>query len=340
MTSLASRADTRIATDLIGLSPSIIDLKRRVSRAAMAERTTLIVGDTGTGKELVARALHDSSRRAKGPFVVINCAALPESLIDAELFGHARGAYTGAASARGGLVRAADGGTLFLDEVNSLSAQAQSKMLRFLESGEYRPVGSDHQSCADTWVVAATNEDLSVSVQEHRFREDLYHRLRVVRLDVPPLRSRGQDILLLAEHFLSRCGRPELHFNDDARRAMVRSRWSGNVRELKNRVEFAALMCEGDCITPAELELETGDDDATAVETDVPMISAAEPAAEQMERQLWSLIDDRGLTLGEAVGLCEKIMIREALRAAGDNRTRAASRLGIHVRTIFKKLAT
>jgi DNA-binding NtrC family response regulator len=304
-----------------------------LSRVARAGRTTLIIGKTGTGKELVARSLHSLSPRRDQPFVTVHCGALPDTLVESELFGHTRGAFTGAREGRGGLVRAAAAGTLFLDEINSLSLGAQARLLRFLDTGEYRPIGSDHCERSDAWVIAATNRDLTEQARDACFRQDLLYRLDVVKLSVPTLHERGNDVLFLAEHFLAMAGGPDLRFSEAARQAMLCHAWDGNVRELKNRVENAALMVEGDIIGPTDLGLGPPSPEASDEPERRPGHSA------DLERQLWGLIEREGMTLGEAVQHCERVLIQGALKAAGDNRTHAAQRLGIHVRTIFKKLA-
>lgn len=320
---------------LVGDAPAFLAFKARLAAVARAQRTTTIVGATGTGKELVARLLHEQSHRAGRPYVVVHCGALPENLLEAELFGHCRGAFTGAMQDRPGLVRSASRGTLFLDEVDSLSPGAQAKLLRFLETGEFRAVGSDRVDHSDAWVIAATNQDLQVRVREGAFRPDLLYRLEVVRLDVPPLSKRGDDVLLLADHFLQETA-PGRAFSAAARRAMLAYPWPGNVRELRHRVEAAALFTEG-LIEASALGLEARG--PTAV---VPAPAAPGPAPDEngaLEQALWRLVEEGGYTLGDAVSLCERLLVQAALRAKGNNRTRAAARLGINVRTIYKKLS-
>ncbi len=311
---------------MLGRSEPFRRLLDRVDRVAGAQRTTLVTGDTGTGKELVAKRLHLQSKRADRRLVSVHCGAISESLVESELFGHVRGAFTGAVGARQGLLATADQGTLFLDEVNSLSAGTQVKLLRFLETREYRSVGSDAVRASDVWIIAATNRDLRECVAEGTFREDLMYRLDVVRIAVPSLKQRGEDVLLLAEHFLQAVAF-NLTFAPCSRRALLRHDWPGNVRELKHRIEAAALLADGPRITADAIGLGSAP-------------TRVEPAAEGLEEQLWSLIDQEGLSLREAVELCEHMMVKSALRAEEDNRTRAAQRLGIHVRTIFKKLAS
>ncbi|MFH1466812.1 MAG: sigma-54 dependent transcriptional regulator [Pseudomonadota bacterium] len=316
---------------ILGRSDSIIALNRRLPRVARAGKTTLIIGATGTGKELVARSLHSLSLRRDRPFVTVHCGAIPDTLVESELFGHTRGAFTGAREGRAGLVRAAASGTLFLDEINSLSLAAQARLLRFLDAGEYRPIGSDRCERSDAWVIAATNRDLSEQTQDDGFRRDLLYRLDVVKLRVPTLHERGGDILVLAEHFLAEAGGTGMRFSEPARLAMLRHVWDGNVRELRNRVENAVLMADGDLIEPSDLGL--------ARTRSEPDMEPDHDLSGDLERMLWGLIEREGMTLGGAVQRCERVLLQEALRAEGGNRTRAAKRLGIHVRTIFKKLA-
>jgi DNA-binding NtrC family response regulator len=318
---------------LVGRSPPIKLLKARLPAVARAQRTTLISGPTGAGKDVVARTLHAQSLRRARPFVTIHCAALPDTLVEAEMFGHSRGAFTGATQARAGLIRSAAGGTIFLDEIDSLPAGAQAKLLRFLETGEYRAVGCDRVEHSDAWVIAATNQDLAERVERGAFRPDLMYRLAVVNLPVPPLAARADDVLTLAEHFLAHAGGKRL--DDDARAALLAHDWPGNVRELKHRVETAALLDDAPMIGVEALGFTAPTASAAAAHASPGNESAR---GTTLEDDLWSLIAERGLTLSQAMGHVENLMIRAALRAERDNRTRAANRLGIHVRTIFKKL--
>jgi len=317
---------------LLGQSPCFINLLERLRGVARAQRTTLISGPTGSGKDVVARSLHLYSPRRDRPYIAVHCGALPETLVEAEMFGHSRGAFTGALQTRPGLVRSASSGTLFLDEIDSLPTGAQAKLLRFLETGEYRAVGSDHVEHSEAWIIAATNQDLSERVREGQFRADLMYRLAVVELTVPPLRDRVNDIRGLAEHFLSQMDEKK-RFDQEALRAMESYNWPGNVRELKHRVESAALLCDGDTIGSRALCLDGRGERATsaAYPTDV-----GRPLG--LQKQLWELIDSDKLTLAQAISECERLLVQAALRAENNNRTRAAGRLGIHVRTIFKKL--
>ena len=324
----AREGDTPV---LIGESPVFAAMWRRIDRIATLERTTFLVGPTGSGKDVIARVLHGASSRRARPFVAIHCAALPENLVEAELFGHARGAFTGAVAPRSGLIRAASRGTLFLDEVDSLSPGAQAKLLRFLESGEFRAVGSDQIERSDAWIVAATNRDLTEAVRKGEFRADLLYRLDVLRVDVPSLRDRISDVLPLARHFLERIGCGGYEFSTDAIAAMCAYPWPGNVRELKHRVESAALLSAFPHIDAEMLGLRG------VGASGGPRADATRAG---LDDQLWALIDHEGLTLPQAVEQCEQWLIARALERTQNNRTRAAERLGIHIRTLYKKLET
>ncbi len=320
-----SAQSTATSSGLLGHSLEIKALLERLPILAAARRTTLITGPTGSGKEVVASELHRASGR--GPLVNVHCGALPEQLAESELFGHARGAFTGAHSARPGLIRSASGGTLFLDEIDSLSLGVQAKLLRFLETGEYRAVGSDVPERAEVWVLTATNANLRERIRQGAFREDLLYRIEVMHLRLPALRDREDDITLLAHHFLAQSGTVRHGFTEAAMAALHRHSWPGNVRELRHRVERAAWLSKDVDIGEEDLELGATEPARTAEFVD-----------NHVHRALWELVDRDGLTLTEAVAMCERVLIEGALRAEGDNRTRAAQRLGIHVRTIFKKL--
>ena len=234
--------------DLIGRAPAMQRLYRQIERLAPTDATVLVQGESGTGKELVARALHRLSRRAERPFVAVNCAAIPEGLVEAEFFGAERGAYTGAQSARAGHFENADGGTLFLDEIGELPLALQPKLLRALQEGRISRIGGARETAVDVRVIAATNRDLATEVAEGRFREDLYWRLNVVGLDLPPLRERREDIPLLVEHFARRAARqhrlPEVAFPGHVLRALIDRPWTGNVRELGNTIERLLLLAD------------------------------------------------------------------------------------------------
>jgi len=244
---------------LLGRSPAMLEVFKMIDKVAPAEATVLITGETGSGKELVARELHRKSRRCDREFVALNCAALPENLLESELFGHEKGAFTGADRKRRGQVESAHGGTLFLDEIGEMSVALQAKLLRLLQSGEYKPLGSEAARKAEVRVLAATNRDLRRRIAEGYFREDLFYRLNVIEIKVPPLRGRGEDVLLMAEYFLARfarqSSRPVKSFSEEARAMLLQYNFPGNVRELENLVQRAVVLTEGDLIQPEDLPL-------------------------------------------------------------------------------------
>jgi two-component system response regulator HydG len=254
---------------IIGRCGPMQDLFTKIRKVAPTDSNVLIQGESGTGKELVARALHNLSRRAKAPMISVNCAAIPESLIESELFGHEKGAFTGASSGRAGLVEAADGGTLFLDEIGELPLEAQARLLRVLQEGEIRRVGSTQSQKVDVRLIAATHRDLKTLAKNGQFREDLYYRLHVIALKLPPLRERGPDVLEIAKAFLARqgerMGTEELHFSREAEQAVRLYTWPGNVRELENAIERAAILSESEEISAEllgiDIELDNLDDD-------------------------------------------------------------------------------
>jgi len=232
---------------IIGSSPAMQALYRKIRKVAPANATVLIQGESGTGKELVARALHNLSKRAKAPLISVNCAAIPESLIESELFGHEKGAFTGASAARTGLVEAANGGTLFLDEIGELPLEAQARLLRVLQEGEIRRIGSVQSQKVDVRLIAATHRKLKRLAHSGQFREDLFYRLNVISLELPPLRERGQDVLEIARSFLARQNTElgnDLYFSPSAEQAICHYAWPGNVRELENAIERASILCE------------------------------------------------------------------------------------------------
>ncbi|WP_263144664.1 sigma-54 dependent transcriptional regulator [Pseudomonas sp. RIT-PI-AD] len=253
---------------IIGTCGPMQDLYGKIRKVAPTDSNVLIQGESGTGKELVARALHNLSKRAKAPLISVNCAAIPETLIESELFGHEKGAFTGASAGRAGLVEAADGGTLFLDEIGELPLEAQARLLRVLQEGEIRRVGSVQSQKVDVRLIAATHRDLKTLAKTAQFREDLYYRLHVISLKLPPLRERGSDVIEIARAFLerqcTRMGRPDLRFAADAEQAIRHYSWPGNVRELENAIERAAILCESPDISAEllgiDIELDTLDD--------------------------------------------------------------------------------
>ncbi|MBA1264272.1 sigma-54-dependent transcriptional regulator [Stutzerimonas sp. NM35] len=257
---------------IIGHCAPMQDLFGKIRKVAPTDSNVLIQGESGTGKELVARALHNLSQRAKAPMISVNCAAIPETLIESELFGHEKGAFTGASAGRAGLVEAADGGTLFLDEIGELPLEAQARLLRVLQEGEIRRVGSTQSQKVNVRLVAATHRDLKNLAKLGEFREDLYYRLHVIALKLPPLRERGSDILEIAVAFLARqgarMGGDEMHFSHEAEQAIRHYPWPGNVRELENAIERAAILSESPEISAEllgiDIELDGLDDDYDA----------------------------------------------------------------------------
>jgi two-component system response regulator AtoC len=310
---------------ILGESEAIRELRRQIQKLAPVTSTVLISGESGTGKELVARALHELSPRAPMPFVAVNCGAIPAGLIESELFGHARGAFTDARTAKRGLFSEADGGTLFLDEICELPQPAQVKLLRFLQEGEIRPVGENRAEKVEVRVVAATLRDLHKLVERGEFREDLFYRLNVIALAVPPLRERREDILLLARAFLDRFNR-ELNrevrvegFSPDAEALLSSYPWPGNVRELENAIERAVLLADRSLIVPENLPEKVWSQRAPTPSARVPTASG-------------------DLSLKRAMRELEESFIRAALRRTKGNRTRAAEILEISHRALLYKI--
>ncbi|HEY9036473.1 MAG TPA: sigma-54 dependent transcriptional regulator [Pseudomonadales bacterium] len=248
-----ARAKSKPLPGMIGNCAQMQLLYHHIHKVAPTDATVLILGETGTGKELVARAIHAESQRADQPLISVNCAAIPETLIESELFGYEKGAFTGAHASRVGLIEAANGGTLFLDEIGELPIEAQARLLRFIQEGEIRRIGSVHSSRVDVRLLAATHRDLRTLSQKGEFREDLYYRINVMPLHLPPLRERGRDVLAIAEvllaHFCTKLGKPSRRFAPDAIQAITTYAWPGNVREMENAVERAVILAEADEIT-------------------------------------------------------------------------------------------
>ncbi len=305
---------------LIGASPAMERVFALLERIAPTEASVLISGESGTGKELAARALHRLSRRGDGPFVSVNCAAIPEQLFESELFGYVRGAFTGAERNREGLLRRASGGTLFLDEVGELPATLQPKLLRVLQERSVRPVGSDRATPIDVRLVAATNRELAREVSSGRFRADLFYRLAVITIPLPPLRERGEDVVLLAEQFIEELsdasGRPRPSLSDESIAALLAAPWPGNVRELRNWMEYAVAMVDGREIQVEHLP--------AAVSVPPPRAAQLEPAGD-----LESL---------ESIETVERRHILHVLEAVGGNKSKAARILKIDRKTLLARL--
>lgn len=297
---------------LVGSSQAMRVVQKTIGMLADSDATVLITGETGTGKELVARAIHEFGQRQAGPFIAINCASIPSELIESELFGHVRGAFTGAAADRSGAFRQANGGTLLLDEIGDMDLGMQAKILRALQERVITPVGGKPVAI-DARVIAATHRDLTQRVSEGRFREDLFYRLHVVPIHLPALRARIADIVPLAEHFLKGTGRGK-RLSSDAAALLIRHHWPGNVRELRNAMERAAVLVRGSSVTSADLDfLANSSSEATQID--------------------WPDED-----LPSAVARLEELLIRRALAQSAGNRSEAAKKLNINRQLLYTKM--
>ncbi len=325
----------------VGASDVMQAVYRMTRQVAPSSATVLLTGETGTGKELIARALHELSGRATGPFVRVNCGALSESLLESELFGHVKGAFTSAHENRTGRFEAAHGGTVFLDEVNSVSYKLQVKLLRVLQEQEFERVGDSRTIRVDCRVVAATNRDLLDEIEAGRFREDLYYRLNVLPIDLPPLRERVEDVPLLADYFIGRYseadGRTPPTMSPEALKLLMEYAWPGNVRELQNYMERAIVLCEGDKLmpelfprhvrglAPARLHRQAVKDPSMLCTELVELgMQRASDEATDMHEQIVSLV--------------ERELIKQVLHSCRGVQTKAATRLGINRNTLHKKI--
>ena len=316
---LKREIERRVPTEeFIGESPALKEALDLTGRAAGSDTTVLILGETGTGKELIARALHRASKRSDGPFIAINCGAIPEGLLERELFGHDKGSFTGADSTRPGLLEAASEGTLFLDEISEMPPSLQVKLLRVLEGHEYTRLGGTRPIKSRARFVAATNKDPAREAAEGRFRQDLYYRLNVISIKLPSLRERGDDVRLLAEYFLNHfvrvSGQRLSGFSPDAMRTLKGYPWPGNVRELKNVIERAVILCQGNEITAIDLRLEP---------------QAGSPAE---SAPAWNL------PYREAKNVMEAEYLRRALAICDGNITRTAERIKLARRNLLDKV--
>jgi two-component system response regulator HydG len=327
------------APNIVGQSAAMARVFDLVAKVAPLDVTVLVEGESGTGKDLIARAIHARSRRAAGAYVSLNCAAIPESLLESELFGYEKGAFSGAAGDRAGFFAAADGGTLLLDEIGDLSAALQPKLLRVLQDGTYYPVGGRKIEHADVRVIAATNQDLGALAEAGRFRADLYYRINGVTIVLPPLRARPEDVPLLAAHFVGRaCAKFErgpLAIAPEVQRRLLDHRWPGNVRELEHAMERAALVAREPAIRLEDLppELQPAPGGAGGAAASGPPDAAAPMAA---------LVPGAGGALPafrEAREEFERVYLRAILEAAGGNVTEAAERAGLHRATLYEKLS-
>ena len=315
---LRARVDRRLT--MVGESHAMVQLREQIAMAAPTNGRVLVFGENGTGKELVARTVHALSRRHGGAFIEVNCAAIPEELIESELFGHVRGAFTGAVADRRGKFEAADGGTIFLDEIGDMSLKTQAKVLRALQEQVVEPVGSTQRIKVDVRVIAATNKDLPAAIKAGEFREDLYFRLAVIPIFVPALRDRQPDIASLAAHFMAgfaqEYGRRPKAFSPDATALLGRYAWPGNVRELRNLIERLVIMVPGDTITAADLGF----------------LDPAPPAADGAPAP------QPGLSLHEARDRFEREYILRALADQHGNISRTADALGVERSNLYRKM--
>lgn len=324
----AARRDLDAGATLVGRSGPMQEVFKKVAAVTPSDATVLLTGESGTGKELLARAIHHHGPRAGGPFEAINCAAIPEALLESELYGHELGAFTGAVGAKRGKFEMADGGTVFLDEVGDLSPSAQVKLLRFLEDRKVTPVGGTGSSAVDVRIIAATNQSLERMIREGRFREDLYFRLNVVRIEVPPLRERREDLVLLVAHFLERAGGAGI--TKEAMEVLRAHSWPGNVRELRNAIERGAVLAGRGLIRPEHLPR--------------TVLHGPRPSTEGDEEAISNLVGEMadsgapGTIYREVEGRWEKALLETALRRAGWNQVRAAKLLGINRMTLHRKM--
>jgi transcriptional regulator with GAF, ATPase, and Fis domain len=327
---------------ILARSPSMRRIFRLIDLLSDNDSTVLVTGESGTGKELVARALHETSHRKEGAFVAVNCAALPSELMESELFGHVRGAFTGAIRDKPGRFEIADGGTLFLDEIGDLALPLQAKLLRALQEHEFERVGDTRTRKVDVRVIAATGVDLSQAVSRREFREDLYYRLRVVPIEIPPLRERREDLDLLIRHLLKRIGKARgraLRLAPYAIRALLAYRWPGNVRELENALEYATTVCEGQTIHVGDLPAEIGQRGKVDL---LPPNNTAEVEAD-LHHPTEPITEDGGVQSTGGLNLSpveteEVARIRVALKQARYRREEAASLLGMSRTTLWRKM--
>ena len=361
---------------IIGHHPTIRNLLETIDRVARSMCNVLVTGESGTGKELVVAALHDASNRRNGPLVTINCGAIPAELVESELFGHVKGAFTGAQNTRRGHVSMAEGGTLFLDEVGELPLSAQVKLLRVLQQREYTPVGESRAMKCDVRIVAATNRNLEKEVAAGRFREDLYYRLNVIHLEVPALRDRGDDVRLLAKHFyrafVVSCGRSDLRGMSDAALAAIDAHpWHGNVRALENALERGVLLARGPYLEPEDIfgtslgavvearpqvscqdprrepeaiplppppRVAVFPNNALPQATDMPALPDAAPEHKGATPAFPQCLPEQGMNLVSCVESYQNHLIRQALERTGGNKNRAAQLLGLNRTTLVEMI--
>jgi two-component system, NtrC family, nitrogen regulation response regulator GlnG len=324
------------AAALIGKSPVMQEVYKKIGALAGSNSSVLIYGESGTGKELAAQAIHRYSARARGPFIAVNCASMPEPLLESELYGHVKGAFTGAIRDKAGKAEVASGGTLFLDEIGEMPLAIQAKLLRFIEQKRFERVGSTEPVEVDVRILAATNLDLRARIKQQLFREDLYYRLNVVSLELPPLRQRPDDIPLLVTHFLERAA-PVPDISAEVMQLFARYAWPGNVRELKNAVEHAVILARGKTIMPEHLPphilLSLRGGDPLAGQTLEDLVRArTQRALDQAEGR------DEGNAYAEIIADVEKAILAATLKRVNGNQVQASKLLGIHRTTLRKKI--
>lgn len=327
----------------IGQSSAMQDVFSVLAKVAPTDSTVLVTGESGTGKELLVRSLHANSTRRDAPFVPINCGAIPRELLESELFGHEKGAFTHAIRSRPGRFELADSGTIFLDEIGEMDLTLQVKILRVLQEKEIERVGGSTIKNVDVRIVAATNRDLEAEVAAGRFREDLFYRLNVIPLQLPPLRERGGDILLLCEHFLKKFSekqqRAKLSLSPDTRKILAAYNWPGNVRELENFMERMSILCDSNSITPADLPRKILDQ--VGIIDELPEPASPEPIRQQTEGFRWPCIqdlNDQKLPLKDFLDSVEEKLLLEALHQANGIKNQAAEILGVKRTTLIEKL--
>ncbi len=343
---VANVSEDTIGLPLVGRSPAMQAVYRMITRVIRNDLTVLILGESGTGKELVAEAIHQLGDRNRGPFVAVNTAAIPAELIESELFGHEKGAFTGAVSRHIGKFEQAQGGTLFLDEIGDMPMQAQTRLLRALQSGMILRVGGREEVPFDARIIAATNKDLAPMIEEGRFREDLFYRLNVVPIQLPPLRERGDDIKALARHFLSQAARdglPAHALSDPAADLLCKQPWRGNVRELKNFIYRLALLAREDVIDEQAIHAAMNETTPVASGQAAPDVDAGpagkDDLATALGRWLTANAPEQGEIYAKAMAAFERPLFEHMLFATNGNQLRAAQMLGINRNTLRKRLA-
>jgi two-component system repressor protein LuxO len=343
---LAAGAPRQGFAGFIGAAPTMQAVYRILENAAASRATVFVTGESGTGKELAAEAVHGISPRKTGPFIAINCAAIPKDLIESEVFGHVRGAFTGAVADRIGAARAADGGTLFLDEICEMDLALQGKLLRFIQTGTFQPVGSGKLMQTDVRFVCATNRDPLEEVRAGRFREDLYYRLHVIPVPLPPLRDRGDDVLALAEAFLAKSAAEEgkrfQRFDTEARATLLRHIWPGKVRELENAIRTAVVLHDGEVVTAPMLPatVREGGAKPMPVLAPAPAPAPAPPPEPESVKPALPPLTLRAVESTKRIrplADTEREAIEEAVKLCGGNIAKAAAFLGISPSTLYRK---